>query len=206
MGGSDVAHKRSRVGQLIGANGLALGAIRIAVRSWMKLMDTLWTICWRHAVAGCGRGTVIQFGTTFEYPKRVWLADDVLIHRYVRFTSETGSGELRIERGAQINQCARIDYTGGVYIGADTLVSEDVLILSHSHGDDPRSSPTPIPKAIGQGVWIGARAIVLERSTSIGDHSRVGSGAVVAKPVPANSVALGNPCIFRERRQKQSAV
>lgn len=197
---SEAIRRRSRVSELLAVNGLALGALRIAVRSCMKLLDILWTVCWRNALAGCGRGTVIQYGTTFEYPRRVWLGDNVIIQRKVRFTSETATGELRLDNGVQINQRVRIDYTGGVHVGADTLVSEEVLILSHSHKDDPRSAPTPMAKTIGKGVWVGARAVLLEKCTYVGDLSTVGSGCVVAKPVPPSAVAIGNPCVIRMRQ------
>ena len=41
-------------------------------------------------------------------------------------------------------------------------------------------------------VWIGGGAIIMGGVT-IGKNSVIGAGAVVAKDVPANSIAVGNP-------------
>lgn len=48
------------------------------------------------------------------------------------------------------------------------------------------------PIVIGNNVWLGANVSVLPGVT-IGDNTVVGSGAVVTKDLPANSVAVGNP-------------
>ena len=51
---------------------------------------------------------------------------------------------------------------------------------------------TSKPIKIGNGVWVGAGAIILPGVT-IGDHSVIGAGAVVNRDIPANCVAVGNP-------------
>ena len=45
---------------------------------------------------------------------------------------------------------------------------------------------------LGRGVIIGANACVLGGFT-VGEGARVGSGAVVTKPVPPGATAVGNP-------------
>lgn len=49
------------------------------------------------------------------------------------------------------------------------------------------------PISIGNNVWIGANASVLP-GVSIGDNTVIGAGSVVTKDIPANVVAVGNPC------------
>ena len=49
------------------------------------------------------------------------------------------------------------------------------------------------PITIGNNVWIGAQVCVLPGVT-IGDNSVIGAGSVVTKDIPANSLAVGNPC------------
>ncbi len=49
------------------------------------------------------------------------------------------------------------------------------------------------PITIGNDVWIGAGVSVLPGVT-IGDNCVIGAGSVVTKDIPANSVAVGNPC------------
>lgn len=49
------------------------------------------------------------------------------------------------------------------------------------------------PITIGNNVWIGANVSVLPGVT-IGDGCVIGAGSVVNRDIPANSVAVGNPC------------
>ena len=49
------------------------------------------------------------------------------------------------------------------------------------------------PITIGNSVWIGANVSVLPGVT-IGDNCVIGAGSVVSRDIPANSVAVGNPC------------
>jgi Acetyltransferase (isoleucine patch superfamily) len=42
-------------------------------------------------------------------------------------------------------------------------------------------------------VWLGGNVCVLPGVT-IGDNCVIGAGSVVNKDIPANSVAVGNPC------------
>lgn len=50
-----------------------------------------------------------------------------------------------------------------------------------------------LPITIGDYVWIGGGTIVLPGVT-IGDNCVIGAGSVVTKSIPANSIAVGNPC------------
>ena len=49
------------------------------------------------------------------------------------------------------------------------------------------------PITIGNNVWIGAQSIILSGVT-IGDNCVIGAGSVVTHDIPANVVAVGNPC------------
>ncbi len=46
---------------------------------------------------------------------------------------------------------------------------------------------------IGKNCWIGAGALVMPGVT-IGDNCVIGAGSVVTRDIPANVVAVGNPC------------
>lgn len=49
------------------------------------------------------------------------------------------------------------------------------------------------PVAIGNDCWFGANVVVCPGVT-IGDNCVIGAGSVVTKDIPANSIAVGNPC------------
>lgn len=49
------------------------------------------------------------------------------------------------------------------------------------------------PITVGNNVWIGGNVVVLPGVT-IGDNCTIGAGSVVTKDIPANSLAVGNPC------------
>lgn len=49
------------------------------------------------------------------------------------------------------------------------------------------------PIEIGNNVWIGGNVVVLP-GVKIGDNAVIGAGSVINKDIPANVVAVGNPC------------
>ena len=49
------------------------------------------------------------------------------------------------------------------------------------------------PITVGNNVWFGGGVKVLPGVT-IGDNCVIGAGSVVTKDIPANSLAVGNPC------------
>ena len=51
---------------------------------------------------------------------------------------------------------------------------------------------------VGENVWIGGNVFILPGVT-IGDNSVIGAGSIVTKDIPANVIAVGNPCkVLRE--------
>lgn len=49
------------------------------------------------------------------------------------------------------------------------------------------------PVIIGDDVWIGANCQIL-KGVTIGNRSIIGAGSVVTKDIPADCIAVGNPC------------
>ena len=50
-----------------------------------------------------------------------------------------------------------------------------------------------VPKAIGEDVWIGMRAVILPQCRQIGAGAVIGAGAIVVHDVPAGAIVAGNP-------------
>lgn len=49
------------------------------------------------------------------------------------------------------------------------------------------------PITIGDNVWIGGGTIICAGVT-INENTTIGAGSIVVKNIPANVVAVGNPC------------
>lgn len=129
----------------------------------------------------------------FSHPWNISIENLVIIGRNVRMSSEFADSTLAIERGAQINDGVFLDFSGGLTIGADALVSEGALIYTHDHGLDPRSPPAKRPKQIEAGAWIGAHSVVLHSCSKIGRGAVVAAGAIVTKDVEDFTIVAGNP-------------
>ena len=57
-------------------------------------------------------------------------------------------------------------------------------------------------KSVGKNVWLGGDVKVLA-GVSIGDNTIIGTGSIVTKDIPANVIAIGNPCkVLREITDK----
>lgn len=84
-----------------------------------------------------------------------------------------------------------------IYVGDYTMFGPGVIIASAGHPILPELREKiyqyNMPVHIGKNCWLGAGVIVLPGIT-IGDNTVVGAGSVVTKNLPANTVAVGNPC------------
>ncbi|MBE6636660.1 MAG: sugar O-acetyltransferase [Ruminococcaceae bacterium] len=84
-----------------------------------------------------------------------------------------------------------------IYVGDYTMIGPNVVIATGAHPILPtlreKGYQFNLPVRIGKNCWIGASSVVLPGVT-IGDNSVIGAGSVVTKDIPANVVAVGNPC------------
>ena len=89
-----------------------------------------------------------------------------------------------------------------VTIGDDCFIGPNVSIYTACHSTDPieRNSRREWaePVTIGDNVWIGGSVTILP-GVSIGDNVTIGAGSVVAKDIPSNSIAVGNPATVVKR-------
>lgn len=84
-----------------------------------------------------------------------------------------------------------------VTIGNDVIMAPGVHIYTAYHPTEPimRRSGLEMaaPIVIGDNVWIGGRSVICAGVT-IGNNTTIGAGSVVVRDLPANVIAVGNPC------------
>lgn len=89
-----------------------------------------------------------------------------------------------------------------IYVGDATMFGPNVTIATAGHPILPelreQAYQYNMPVRIGKNCWLGAGVIVMPGVT-IGDNTVIGAGSIVTKDIPANVVAVGNPCrVMRE--------
>lgn len=100
---------------------------------------------------------------------------------------------IEIHPGAKIGRRVFIDHGMGVVIGETAEIGDDCTIYQAvTLGGTSLYRGTKRHPTLGRGVVVGAGAKVLG-GFAVGDGARIGSNAVVVKPVPANATAVGNP-------------
>lgn len=116
--------------------------------------------------------------------------------------------------------CTFID-CNKITIGNNILIAPHVQIHTATHpvelNDRLNPNWTPegtayfwrtyaLPVTIEDNCWIGAGTIILPGVT-IGKGSVIGAGSVVTKDIPADSVAVGNPCrVIRKINRTQEKI
>lgn len=102
--------------------------------------------------------------------------------------------------------CTFVD-NAEIRIGNRVLIASNVQFYTSSHPvlpqerlvDDWKEKGTTFfrtyarPIEIKDNVWIGGGSILLPGVT-VGENSVIGAGSVVNRSIPANCVAVGNPC------------
>ena len=112
-----------------------------------------------------------------------------------RFISHLGRflTGIEIHPGATIGRRVFIDHGMGVVVGETAEIGDECTIYQGvTLGGTSLSKGAKRHPTLGRGVIVGANSQVLGGFT-VGDGARVGSNAVVLKPVPPGATAVGNP-------------
>ena len=106
---------------------------------------------------------------------------------------------IEIHPGASIGRRVFIDHGMGVVIGETAEIGDDCTIYQGvTLGGTSLYKGAKRHPTLGKGVVVSAGAKVLGGFV-IGDGARVGSNAVVLKPVPPGATAVGIPARIIER-------
>ncbi len=100
---------------------------------------------------------------------------------------------IEIHPGARIGERVFFDHAMGVVVGETAEIGDGCTIYQGvTLGGTALYKGTKRHPTLGRNVVVGAGAQVLGGFT-VGDDAKVGSNAVVTKPVPAGATAVGNP-------------
>ena len=139
------------------------------------IIRTIRSWIYRKRVKSCGKGVSFLTGVKLRCAKKITIGSNVRI------------GE---------NAC--LAARGGIEIGNNVSIAQDVLIWTDNHnyfspGLIPYDSKhIEKPVIIKDNVWICSRAMIVPGVT-IEEGAVIGMGAVVASNVPACAVVAGNP-------------
>jgi serine O-acetyltransferase len=121
----------------------------------------------------------------------LWARNHLTLARLVSQLNRAFTG-IEIHPGARIGRRFFIDHGAGVVIGETAEIGDDVLMYQGAVLGGTSSERTKRHPTIGNGVVIGANAVVLGNIT-LGDGAKVGSGSVVVESVPAEATVVGVP-------------
>ena len=171
-------------------------------------------------LGSCGRNVVFGQHVVLRHPHKIHIGHDVVIddHCLVDAKGESNRG-IRIGDGVFVGRntilsCkngdidlgdgANIGFNCEVFSASRVTIGKRVLMAAYSYvigGDHDFSDPsktvldqarTSAGVAIGDGVWLGAGAKILDGVT-LGDGAVIGAGAVVRESIPAAAIAVGIP-------------
>jgi serine O-acetyltransferase len=129
----------------------------------------------------------------------LWGAGFKWLARFVSHLGRMLTG-IEIHPGAQIGRRFFIDHGMGVVIGETAEIGDDCTLyhgvtLGGTSWNKGKRHPT-----LGKGVVVGAGAKILG-PIEIGDGAKIGSNAVVVKPVPPGASAIGIPARLVESHE-----
>jgi acetyltransferase-like isoleucine patch superfamily enzyme len=171
-------------------------------------------------LGSCGRNVVFGQNVVLRHPHKIQIGSNVVIddNCLVDAKGETNQG-IRIGDGVfigrntilsckngdiELGDRANIGFNCEIFSASRVTIGRSVLMAAYTYvigGDHDFSDPTKAVLAqprvsagvsIGEGVWIGAGAKILD-GVSLGNHAVVGAAALVRESVPAGAIAVGIP-------------
>lgn len=106
---------------------------------------------------------------------------------------------IKVGKGVFINSGCCFQDQGGITIGDGCLIGHQVVFATINHDLEPdkRGNMRFAPIVLGNNVWVGAHATILQGVT-IGDGAVIAAGAVVTKDVPPKAIVAGVPAKIKK--------
>jgi len=171
-------------------------------------------------LGSCGRNVVFGQNVVLRHPHKIHIGSNVVIddnclldakgesNRGIRIGDgvfvgrntilSCKNGDIELGDGANLGFNCEIFSASRVALGRNVLVAAYSYVIGGDHDFSDPSKPvleqrrTSAGVTIGDGVWMGAGAKILDGVT-LGDGAVIGAGAVVRDDVPAAAIAVGMP-------------
>lgn len=157
-------------------------------------------VCWWSV-----QGMKIGKGTSFSslrvtWPHQVRIGNQCRIEHDVYFHFDgiykPGPG-ITIGNHCFIGAGTEFNISELIEIGDHCQIASGCRFVDHNHGKAPgapigKQPCSSSPISLGEDVWIGANAVILE-GVQIGSGAIVAAGAVVTRSVPSNAIVAGVP-------------
>lgn len=174
-------------------------------------------------IAQVGRNVFFGVNVTLRHPHKIRLGDHVVIddncvidakgsdNRGITIEDNVyigrntivycKNGDIRLKCRVNVSSNCEIFSSNRLTVGEDTVIGAYSYLLSGGEYDlsdrehafsEQTGMETKGELTVGPNCWLGTRVTVLD-AACIGEHCVIGAGAVVNRPVPAESVAVGVP-------------
>lgn len=137
----------------------------------------------RLMLGGFGEGSWIELPFHCDYGENISIGADCFVNANCVFLD---CNRIAIGDGVLIGPAVQL-YTPTHPLAAADRIRQD------GGGVRPHYVTQAHPIAIGDRCWIGGGTIVMPGVT-IGPRTTIGAGSVVTRPIPADCLAMGNPC------------
>jgi acetyltransferase-like isoleucine patch superfamily enzyme len=171
-------------------------------------------------LGSCGRNVVFGQHVVLRHPHKIHIGSNVVVddnclldakgesNRGIRIGDgvfigrntilSCKDGDIELADGANLGFNCEIFSASRVTVGRRVLMAAYSYVIGGDHDfSDPaksvlEQSRTSAGVAIGDGVWMGAGAKILD-GVSVGDGAVIGAGAVVRESIAAAAIAVGVP-------------
>ncbi len=154
-----------------------------------------------HEMAQRARKITVRMNNEYRTPDEIRELFSELIEKEVDgsfvlfppFNEDYGQN-IKVGKNVFINSGCCFQDQGGIEIGDNVLIGQQVVIatLNHDLIPEKRANMLPAPVKIGNDVWVGAHATILS-GVIIGNGAVIAAGAVVTKDVPPKAIVAGVP-------------
>lgn len=138
----------------------------------------------RELLGGIGENVAIDTPFHCNLGKNIFIGNDVIINMNCTFVDDK---QIRIGNQALLASNVQI------YTSSHPVLPQERLAADWKEQKTTFFRTYALPVEIKNNVWIGGGAILLPGVT-VGENSVIGAGSVVTRSIPANCIAVGNPC------------